>query len=171
VSADIQDVTPGTVDLTINTSGLQGTEFVSDFFLNFNPNLDPKNLTFTLLSSTGSFTDPTISLGANQFKADGDGFYDIDLGFATSHGSTFTVGDSITYQITDSGIDADSFDYTSVMGGGAGTYLAAAHVQSIGSDGSSSAWIAPVPEPATGALLALAAGLWFGGRRLIKRGK
>lgn len=169
LTAEFQDVTPGTVDLTINTSGLQGSEYVSSFYLNLDPSLTPTSLTFTKTGMTGSFTDPTISLGENAFKADGDGYYDIDLEFATSHGSTFTVGDSISYQITGSGIDAASFDFGSQMGGGAGTWLAAAHVQSIGSDGSSSAWIAPAPEPSSITLLLVAGSLWFGGRRLVNR--
>ncbi|HZV36814.1 MAG TPA: PEP-CTERM sorting domain-containing protein [Verrucomicrobiae bacterium] len=169
LTANIQDVTLGTVDLTINASGLQGSEYVSSFFMNLDPAMNPTSLSFLKTGMTGSFTDPTINLGENGYKADGDGYYDIDLEFSTSHGSTFTVGDSITYQITGSGLDANDFEFTSQMGGGTGTYLAAAHVQSIGADGSSSAWIAPVPEPASAALLLFAAGLWFGARRLVKR--
>lgn len=173
LSVELDDVTPGNVKVTINTSGLQGTEFVSDLYLNLDPAINPTTLSLTKLNQTGSFTDPTISLGENGYKADGDGYYDIDLGFSTSHGSTFTVGDSITYQISVAGLDANSFEFGSQMGGGAGTYLAAAHVQSIGADGSSSAWIAPVqtPEPGSVTLLLLAAGLWFGGRRFVNRSR
>lgn len=171
LTAEFQDVGSGKVDLTLSSSGLQGTEFISDFYLNLNPSMDPTSLAFNQLSKTGGFTDPSISKGINTFKADGDGYYDVNLGFDTSNGSTFTVGDSVTYQISGiAGLNANDFDYTSEMGGGAGVWLAAAHIQSIGGGGASG-WIAPtvlapVPEPAPVALLLTAAGIWFGMRRL-----
>jgi hypothetical protein len=174
LQAEIKDVSANTVDLTISTAGLQGTEFISDFYLNINPSLTVTSLAFSQTSKTGSFANPAISTGEDAFKADGDGYYDVDLSFATANGSTFTVGDSVTYQITGiTGLNANSFDYMSTSGGGAGTWLAAAHIQSIGASGASG-WIAPsqltpVPEPAPILLSSLAIGLWVGARRLRNR--
>lgn len=59
-----------------------------------------------------------------------------------------------------------SFDYYSVMGGGTGTYQAAAHVQRIGA-GEDSGSIGPVPEPTTGVLVGL--GLIVAARRRARR--
>src|SRR5579884_914015 len=56
LTAEIKDVTPGTVNLTITTSGLQGSEFISDFYLNLDPNINPSSLTFGTPTKTGSFT-------------------------------------------------------------------------------------------------------------------
>lgn len=171
LTAELKDVAPNKVNLTLTTGGLQGTEFVDMFYLNFNPGLTVTSLAFTQLSKTGSFSDPTISTGVNAFKADGDGFYDVEFGFGTSLSSRFGVGDSFTYQITGiTGLNANDFVYTSEMGGGAGTWLAAAHINSIGSGGASG-WdaplqLTPVPEPAPAILILLAAGLLFGARRL-----
>src|SRR5689334_3434969 len=43
ISATIQTVTPGTVLLTVANNGLIGSEFVSGFYLNLNPNFNALN--------------------------------------------------------------------------------------------------------------------------------
>ena len=50
-------------------------------------------------------------------------------------------------------IDVNSFVYNSVLGGGNGAYLSAAHVTRIGQT-NDSGWIGAVPEPGTALLLA-----------------
>ena len=70
--------------------------------------------------------------------------------------SRLTGGETITYDlIYTSAISASSFDFMSVMGGGAGTFLAAAHVQRINVN--DSGWIGPtpIPEPSVAVLLGL----------------
>lgn len=173
VDAQFTDVTPGTVNLTFSTTGLTGTEFVSELYLNLNTVLNPNTLVFTKTGGVGSFTDPTLSKGVDQFKADGDGNYDLLLGFATAGNGRFGVGDSITYQITGiPGLQASDFSFLSAPAGGSGPFLAATHVQSIGNG--DSGWIAPTvltpaPEPATVVVLGSGMLIWAAARRFRNR--
>jgi hypothetical protein len=173
ITASIQTVTPGTVLLTVANNGLIGSEFVSGFYLNLNPNFSSLNLSINYVSSSGSFTVPsigsgTIERGTDSFKADGDGKYDVLFDFSTSSGTTFGAGDSVTYQLSGiAGLTADDFVYLSAPNGGHGPFYAAAHVQGIGPTGALSGWVEPslgaqpilVPEPASAALVALGAGV------------
>jgi hypothetical protein len=171
----IRDVTPGTVSLTVSNVGLSSGEFLSELYLNLNPSDNVANLKFNLVSAHGSFTNPTVSLGEDNFKAGGDGNYDILLSFSTAHFSTFTVGDSITYQVTGiSNLVASDFGFLSSPDGGFGPFYAAVHVQGTLPNNLGSCWGEPglgpellnVPDPASRLLLAVAAGLWFTARRL-----
>jgi hypothetical protein len=184
ITATIQTVTPGTVQLTIANNGLLGSEFVSGFYLNLNTNFNPLNLSISYVSSAGSFLIPsiasgTIELGTDSFKADGDGKYDVLFDFSTVTGSTFGAGESITYQISGiSGLDANDFVYLSAPNGGHGPFYAAAHVQGIGADGGFSGWVEPslgaqpflVPEPSSSVLVTLGLG-FLGFARRLKIGK
>lgn len=152
---------PGTVLLTITNVQLAAGEFVAGnggganggLFFNLNPGLNVSNLTFTLNSSSGSFTTPTINTGTDGFKADGDGYYDIQFDFATGGSGRFSGNDSITCTITGiPTLTAGDFAYPSLSAGGSGPFDAAAHVQGL--YGGSSTWIepgqtiiVPVPEP------------------------
>ncbi len=162
-----QDAGPGTVTMTMTARGLTGSEFVSGLYFNLAPSIAPEALTLANPTCVGAFATPTVSLGSNAFKADGDGYFDVLVGFATSGGEAnrFTAGDSISYTITGpANLSAASFDYLSEHGGGAGQYPVAWHVQAI--SGGLSGWVS-VPEPATLAmLLAGAAGLAW--RRSVK---
>jgi hypothetical protein len=178
IQATFQDVTPGTVDLTVTNVGVSTGEFISGVYFNLKPTDSATNLTLTLTSSHGSFTIPTISLGTDSFKADGDGKYDILLSFDTSNGKTFTVNDSVTYRLTGiAGLTAVDFEYLSAPAGGSGPFYAAAHYQGTPPNNGGSCWVEPdmgpqivtVPEPAPQLLMALAAGLWFGARRMLAK--
>jgi len=100
-----------------------------------------------------------VDTGVDQFKADGDGLYDILFDFPPPPGdmaSRFTTGETVIYDLTYiSPIDVSSFDFLSAPDGGAGEFFTAAQIQSIGPGGNGSGWIGFVPEPATGSLLAL----------------
>ena len=177
VDAFFHDVSPGTVDLTISAVGLTGTEFLSEFYINLNPIDFATNLVFTKLSTSGTFSLPSISEGTDSFKADGDGKYDVLFNFGTANGTTLDGGESITYQITGiAGLTALDFNYLSLPAGGHGPFLAAGHVQGIMCSTDTSGWISPtgltpVPEPSTSVLLSAALGLIGGARWFFARAK
>lgn len=152
-----------TVQITL-TSFLQGTEFASDVYLNLDPALNPSLLTgFTGLgtpaSTTGTFVNPTVNLGANGFSADGGGNYDINFAFQTGPPSArFNNGDSVTYLVgaTFTGLDATDFNFLSQPpNGGNGFHPAAAHIQAIApnSSGSTSSFVSTVPDGGATAML------------------
>lgn len=149
----------GSVILTLTATNLTAGEFVSGWYLNLDPLLDPTDLVFSAPSKIGAFSDPSISLGTNAFQADGDGRYDILLSFSVAGPSNrFTQGDSVSYTITGiPTLTAASFGFLSAPAGGHGPFYHAQHVQGIGEDGALSGWVTGprVPEPATLAALAL----------------
>jgi len=161
-----QDNGDGTVNLTLSNPNLTGTENASGVYLNFKDSLNVNNLSFSVVSSSGSFTLPSsINLSKNGNKADGDGFYDILINFTTggTTSQTFGAGDSLTYKISyTSAISASDFEFKSAMGGGAGSYYAAEHVQNTLGGGTGGGWIGAnnfvvVPESSLG----IAAGLFL----------
>ena len=115
---------------------------MASLYLNLDPALDPNDLIFSAPTQSRAFTSPTIATGTDNFKADGDGFYDILFTFAVGGPpSTFVNGDSI--ELTISGIstlDALSFFQFSAPAGGHGPFTSAAHVQNTGGGGQSG-WI------------------------------
>lgn len=174
IDASFQDASGGGVLLTVTNVGLTSGEFLqgmgsganAGLFFNLDPNDNPTNLTFSLMSETASFGTVTAT-GENAFKADGDGKYDFTFDFSTH---LFTAGASFTYLISGiPGLDAESFAYESEPAGGSGPFYAAAHVQGLPPDASGSTWIEPgngpqpiipVPEPSSIGLLAVSVGLW-----------
>jgi hypothetical protein len=146
--------TAGTVDLTIEATNLGGiNEKIAKVFFNLDPILDPAGLNFSLSGKVGDFADPTVSLSANTYQADGDGIYDILIDFDTDTAGAFNGGESVLFSISYAGITAGSFDYMSLPGGGKGPFPVAAHLLGLGED-QNSAW-ATVPEPATMLILGL----------------
>lgn len=145
--------TPGSVNLTLQAKNLIGNEYVSEWYLNLDPNLDPDDLSFSAPTKLGSFDTPSIKLDEDKYKADGDGYFDIMFSFSTGGNASnkFGVGEKLQYTIT--GIltlTASSFDFLSNSGSKTG-WPTAAHVQSIGS-AAKSGWVT-IPEPATFTLL------------------
>jgi hypothetical protein len=132
-----------TVQMTLTAGSLLGSEFVSCWYFNLNPALDPTALSFSLAGSTGSFANPSIQTEANGFKAGPDGKFDVLLGFSTANGQRFTGGDSLTFTITDlNGLTASDFNDFGTPASGSGEYSSAVHVQSIGAN-DGSGWINP----------------------------
>ena len=148
----------GTVDLTLATTNLTGTEFVGEWLFNLDPTLDPMLLSFSTISSVGSFTPPSINTGVDEYKAGGDGLFDLQFEFATSNAGNgrFDSGDSLVVEI--SGIPtltAASFDFLSTPKGSSnGPFVTVAHIQAIGTDGEGSGWVT-APEPSSALLSAM----------------
>lgn len=168
IDASFIDVTPGEVLLTVINVNLLPGEFVQGngngasggLYFNLNPGDNPADLKFTPVSSTGNF-GPVISTGEDKFKADGDGYYDIQFDFSQQ---TFSVDSSFTYEITGiSTLTAADFEYESAPGGGLGPFYAAAKIQGL--PGGSSTYIEPsggyeiIPVPEPGSLVLLAGGI------------
>jgi hypothetical protein len=146
VQAVFTDAGANTVQLTLSADGLGAGAFVSCWYFNLNPALDPTSLSFVVSGSTGAFGGPTIQTGANGFKAGPDGKFDLLFGFATTgdDSSLFGNGDSLTYTISGiSGLTADDFNQLSTSAGGSGAYSSAAHVQPGSTDSPCPAWINP----------------------------
>ncbi|UCD28164.1 MAG: hypothetical protein JSV03_13880, partial [Planctomycetota bacterium] len=87
--------TPGSVLLTLEATslcepvnGVDGSEFVFEWLFNFDPDpaMDPSALVFTQIGKTGEFTDPTVNIGQDAFRADGDGYFDIQVDFVAVDG-------------------------------------------------------------------------------------
>jgi hypothetical protein len=165
VTATFDDATgdPTSVLLTMAAPGLVGGpngEFLAEMTFNLDPSLDPTLLTFVEVD-VGDVGNTVVNTGVNAFMSDGDGDFDIQFDFPPPPGQPagrFTGGDVMIYEIFYSGgnIDASSFDFFSDEGGGQGTFLAAGQVQNTrGAGTGGSGWIGAVPEPGTGALVAL----------------
>lgn len=152
VLEQFSDVSPGNVLVTVWNNESTTGYFIGDLYLNLNPNLDPTALMVRFNSGSPGVTAATISTGEDQFKADGDGYYDLQLSFSSGSSGRFSSGNFMSYDITGiAGLSSADFEYTSTSSTAA--LLAAAHL--IGNGGSSS-WLNPsqvtqVPEP--GAIL------------------
>lgn len=159
-TATFSDVAGG-VQLKMDATGLTGGEFFGSWYFNLNSSLNPANLNISAQSNVG--VDPSsvgVYKGANLFKADGDGFFDILFDFTSSGANRLGAGDSITYLITGiQGLTAADFNAVSV-GGPVSGFHTAAHLQATAVNGQS-LWAAdgdtpggPVPEPTTYLVLA-----------------
>ncbi|WP_028581841.1 PEP-CTERM sorting domain-containing protein [Desulfogranum japonicum] len=139
------DSVSGTVSITMDASSLTLGEAITGIYLNYTGDLS----VLTSFSSSVDPSVPTVSMAYDSYKADGDGFFDILLEWGVND---FDAGEIFSIDFMAPGIMADYFNAFSVPGGGNGTWVAAAHVQSIG-DGDFSGWMAgttsQVPEPAT----------------------
>jgi hypothetical protein len=169
INSQFSDTTPGMVQLKISANGLSGGEFLSALFFNLDPTLNPKTLSFTYVGSSGSFALPTIKTGADAFKADGQGKFDIDFTFSEKASKEFNGSDYVVYDVTSSAfaLTSSDFDFVSTAAGGCSDLLAAAEISGIpipGCTTTDTGWIAPggvtpAPEPRGFALLALGGGL------------
>lgn len=156
----------GGVEMMLTTNAATPTWFIGDKGFDINYGANPGSsaalapLGFTFVSGQAA---TGISKGEDSFKADGDGFFDIEFMFASSGVDRLTAGESTKYLITGSA-GASSFDNTSLTGGGNGTWYAAIHAQNTNASGDSG-WlgatphVTPIPEPETYAMLLAGLGL------------
>ena len=168
LTATFEDTGANEVTLTLEATNLTGSEFVSEWYFNFDPELDIEKLSIEFDSGIMAAVFTTPPEKKNKFKADGDGYFDIKFTFPTTNNKPdlrFSVGDKSVYTISGIvGLSAASFNFLSDSGDSEGL-LTAAHVLGIddpaidGVDTKGSGWIAPspVPEPAT--MLLLSTGL------------
>jgi hypothetical protein len=143
-----------TVDFPAQAADASKSEFLSDVYLNLDPNLPPSLLS---IAQNGGVAFSSATTHTNAFKADGDGYYDIDIAYPTTNAGRLTTGASSSFTITDGvPLSIDAFNYPSV-GGAKGAFYTAVHVQGI--PGADSGWIgassglSPSPEPSTFFLL------------------
>jgi hypothetical protein len=163
------------VDLTADR--LSDPEYISEWYLNLDPALNPGDLSVSASLLSGAFNVPaaaSLLVATDAYKADGDGHYDIKVIFDSSDGTgfRFTDGDSLRLTLTYTG--AGSFNESSLVfpsspDGGTGPFLAAAHINATGLDDTGSVWVAAVPEPSVAMNLLLAVGALLAIRRRCTR--
>lgn len=136
-----------TFTLTNTSDPIDGAgQFLSTLLLNIDP----------YMSVTSSWTSPSIT-GASTAL---DGFtiagskYDYKVEFETSNnGNRITPGTTVSWTATAAGLTESHFD--ALSSGGNEQYQGLVHIQALAPGGEESAWIAPVPEPATMTALGL----------------
>jgi hypothetical protein len=154
----------GSVTLTLTSLLQDPDEFVSEWNFNFNP---AKTAGPFAVGQTSGPPFASIASGNNAINAPGGNRFDLAIHFETANNDPdrFQGSEVAVLTLTLAGVTAADFDFPStVMGGGNGPFLAAAHVQGIGPNANDSGWIAPgnggppqqVPEPGSLALLGAA---------------
>jgi hypothetical protein len=140
--------TAGSVDLTLSVSSDVGMAEVTQVYLNVDDTIGGGSLIITPTDGTGPST--TISQGTDAYKADADGWFDLLFEMSTTAGLGFDAGETLTFNITGSGLVASSFNYWSTPDpvDPNGPFLGAAKFQSTGNNGLQSDWVGAVPVPA-----------------------
>ena len=112
-------------------TGLAAGEFITFWGVNTSDtSFTVGSLTNVVGSATGTITTCFATCGDAQFKADGDGFYNIVVSFETANNSgRLTGGETVSFLVT--GAAVGTFSPLSAPGGGAGTYNTAIHIQGI----------------------------------------
>ena len=147
VVAAFRDVSPGKVVLSVNMAN-SASAFLSDLYFNFDPADNLKGLHFDCLDNPG-LANSSVSIGNNTFPLGGYGSYDIHLSFGKPNMKNFVSSSSVSYVISEPGLDASDFAFMA-FGGKAPCY-AVAGIRGTGSNrywlGCSSVRLQSVPEP------------------------
>lgn len=158
----------GSVDLTIDATGLSGGEYLASVFFNF-ADAGSQTLTFTRTGGTGPLSGFTFGQGSNNQDSPGNqGQFDISIAFTESNANggllRFDADETLIFTITGAGITADDFALISAPEGpNNGDNFALARVRGIAGGGSASVADSdgpgggeePVPEPAALGLFGL----------------
>lgn len=142
----IQDTGAGEVTMTLTHNNTSvAPQFLSELLL---------NMTFIPLDLSASFSSPVSSIewGSDAFTDAGTQF-DLDVDFFTSASKRINVGDSVSWTMTGTGLNSSVFNTVSNPNGENDPVYAMVHIQGIADGGSAKA--APVPEPASMAILGL----------------
>jgi hypothetical protein len=125
-TAVFTDVAADTVELTLSFPNSDTSLKASAWYFNFTGNLSA----LTIGQDSGP-TAQTPGIASNSFKADGDGFFDILLGFGGGSSQVFNPGDVATFTLSGTSMNAHSFNATSYPSGSSvnnGTWNAAVHI-------------------------------------------
>jgi len=164
IIVDITDFAANTVQVDIDLTALNTTEFIKEIYLNTNT-----AVTSASWSSPTSIDGLNYSLGG--FKADGDGFHDVLVQFSESAGSRMNGGSTYSFFLAGTNLDETDFDDLGTSSS-KGQFHAVAKINGTGSNGDGSDWVgdgpgAPVPEP--GAALLFGVGAVVVGARVRRR--
>jgi len=88
LTAEFADVAPGQVRLTVTASNLTAGEALRSLYLNVDPAINPRSLSFSVVEKVGAFEDPKVNVGFDTFKDIARscvprGGFDVDMTFAT----------------------------------------------------------------------------------------
>jgi len=134
------------VDVTLTTTGLVGSEFVSAWYFNYS------GTSPITVSQNGGSSPATVGVGSNAYQAvlggKSDGNFDVLVQFPTSGPNLFTNGLTDSFAIQGTGVKESMFSALSE----GGTYpdgFTAACVQAIGTEGATGLVtdVQPVPDP------------------------
>lgn len=172
ILTDTQGQSSNAVLLTVDASGLVGSEFVSGFYFNLAQAINPGSIRFSEVSRQNFVGNVNFFQGQQDDQNAGGGFrFDLGLAFPTQGGQRLGAGGVYSILLErDGGLSIYDL-LVETQSTGYGNSLSVAHVQSLW-DGSS-AWItagtsfstvpgtggAVVPEPSTWAAAAVMAGL------------
>lgn len=174
LTATFTDVAANEVRLTLTPqSSVGASDDVADVYLNYSGTPALSSLVFSAPTVVGAVSNVTINKAAHSYHAVGDGYYDIEIGFAGVGTGQFQYGDSISWDITATGLDAADFDYQSSNSTGTlrnGGYYAAAQLACdeasyVGAPDATSS----VPEPATFIVWSLLGSAGWMGMRVWRR--
>lgn len=160
VDLQFNDLSPGTVRLTVTTSRLSALSYIQKLYFNFDDTKTVTSLTFTpVWSLWHGVNSYSLKEKKNGLPADMGGSFDIALGFGTANGaSQFNGGDRVVFDITSShSFSSASFAFRSYQPGPIppnSSWYAAAQIQDTGAKYNQSAWagagsftLTSVPEP------------------------
>lgn len=139
--------------VTLTLTGNLGSQFITEWDFNFSPSLTISSLSASMTNCTTCTTVP-IKISTNAYKADGDGWYDINIDFKSGPPSArFNNSDTATivFNYTGTGtFNENSFNFFGTPGGGSGPFHTAAHVQNT--PNGCSGWISDSSTTTNGSL-------------------
>jgi hypothetical protein len=111
VTAKFDDIAGG-VQMTIDTLGLVGSEFLTQFYFNIDPFLTPTNTNYV-----SGVTASAFDYGLNAFKADGDGDFDALFDYPTSGAGIFSALKTSVYDLLHADLSVSNIVALSQGGG------------------------------------------------------